>query len=198
MKGVKQYVVIGNGVAAAGCIEGIRSVDPQTPITVISKENYPVYCRPLISYCLEGKTNPQKMNYRKPDFYEKNGCRVLYGKSALRIDPDRKTVALDDGTEIPYQAVCVAAGSSPFIPPVPGYDTVERKCAFMTMDDMLTLEKAITPDSRVLIVGAGLIGLKCAEGLWSRVKSITVCDLATRVLSSILDDECAGMMQAVL
>ena len=38
---MKQYVVIGNGVAAAGCIEGIRSVDPQTPITVISKENYP-------------------------------------------------------------------------------------------------------------------------------------------------------------
>lgn len=198
MKGVKQYVVIGNGVAAAGCIEGIRSVDPQTPITVISKENYPVYCRPLISYCLEGKTNPQKMNYRKPDFYEKNGCQVLYGKSAVGIDPDRKTVALDDGTEVPYTSLCVAAGSSPFIPPVPGYDTVASKCAFMTMDDMLTLEKAITPDSRVLIVGAGLIGLKCAEGLWSRVKSITVCDLATRVLSSILDDECAGMMQAVL
>ena len=46
-----------------------------------------------------------------------------------------------------------------------------------------------------MIVGAGLIGLKCAEGLYGRVSEITVCDLADRVLSSILDDECAALMQ---
>ncbi|MDD6136156.1 MAG: FAD-dependent oxidoreductase, partial [Lachnospiraceae bacterium] len=50
----------------------------------------------------------------------------------------------------------------------------------------------------VLIVGAGLIGLKCAEGLHGRVKEIVVCDLADRVLSSILDDTCAKMMQDCL
>jgi len=47
----------------------------------------------------------------------------------------------------------------------------------------------------VLIVGAGLIGLKCAEGIKERVKSITVCDLADRVLSSILDTDCASVVQ---
>lgn len=47
----------------------------------------------------------------------------------------------------------------------------------------------------MLIVGAGLIGLKCAEGLAGRVASITVCDLADRVLSSVLDAECAAVMQ---
>ena len=52
---MKQYVIIGNGIAAAGCIEGIRSVDRDGKITVVSKENHPVYCRPLISYYLEGK-----------------------------------------------------------------------------------------------------------------------------------------------
>lgn len=45
--------------------------------------------------------------------------------------------------------------------------------------------------SRVLIIGAGLIGLKCAEGIADTVKSITVVDLAPRVLSSILDDASA-------
>jgi NAD(P)H-nitrite reductase large subunit len=65
----------------------------------------------------------------------------------------------------------------------------------MTIDDALALEKAVTPESRVLIIGAGLIGLKCAEGLHGRVQQITVCDLAPRVLSSILDDKCAAMMQ---
>ena len=192
------YVIIGNGVAAAGCIEGIRSIDKVTPITVISAETHPVYCRPLISYYLEGKTDTTRMNYRPEDFYEKNGCEVLYGQKAQRIDPNEKTVLLTDGTAIPYTAVCVAAGSSPFVPGFEGLDGVEKKFSFMTLDDALALEQALTPESRVLIVGAGLIGLKCAEGIAERVGSITVCDLAPRVLSSILDETCAGMMQAEL
>ena len=53
---MKRYVIVGNGIAAAGTIEGIRSVDREGSITVISAENHPVYCRPLISYYLEGKT----------------------------------------------------------------------------------------------------------------------------------------------
>lgn len=192
---MKQYVIIGNGVAAAGCIEGIRSVDTQGNITVVSGENRPVYCRPLISYYLEGKTDPERMNYRSPDFYEKTGCSVLYGRKAVKIDSGAKTVTLDDGMVLDYDEVCVAAGSSPFVPPFAGLDTVEKKFSFMTLDDTLALEAAIDKTSRVLIVGAGLIGLKCAEGLRDRVAEITVCDLADRVLSSILDRECAAMMQ---
>ena len=192
---MKQYIVIGNGVAAVGCIEGIRSVDKDSKVTVVSEENHPVYCRPLISYYLENKTDIEHMNYRAADFYEKMDCEVLYGKKAIRIDVDAKKVVLDDGTELPYTQACVATGSAPFIPPFEGLDTVEKKFSFMTLDDTFALEKAINKDSKVLIVGAGLIGLKCAEGLHGRVASITVCDLADRVLSSILDTDCAGIVQ---
>ena len=195
---MKRYVIIGNGVAAAGCIEGIRSVDTEGEITVISAEKHEVYCRPLISYYLEGKTDLTRMSYRAEDFYSKNGVRVIYGESATAINPDDSTVTVSDGTVLPYDAVCVAAGSSPFVPPMEGLDTVEKKYSFLTLDDALALEQAITPESRVLIVGAGLIGLKCAEGIQERVASITVCDLANRVLSSILDDECAALMQKKL
>lgn len=195
---MKNYVIIGNGIAAAGCIEGIRSVDSEGKITVISEENHPVYCRPLISYYLEGRTDIEKMNYRAPDFYKKNGCKVLYGQKAVKILKSKKSVELCNGKVLKYDKLCVAAGSSPFVPPFEGLDNVEEKYSFMTLDDALTLEKAVSEDSRVLIIGAGLIGLKCAEGLHGRVKSITVCDLAPRVLSSILDDECAGMMQRKL
>ena len=192
---MKQYVIIGNGVAAAGCIEGIRSVDKDSKITVVSEENHPVYCRPLISYYLENKTDPERMNYRSADFYEKMGCDVFYGKKVIRIDADSKKVVLDDDAELPYTEVCVATGSAPFVPPFEGLDTVEKKFSFMTLDDTFSLEKAINKDSKVLIVGAGLIGLKCAEGLHGRVASITVCDLADRVLSSILDTDCAAIVQ---
>ena len=47
-----KYVIIGNGTAAVACIEGIRSLDKTGGITVISGENRPAYCRPLISYYL--------------------------------------------------------------------------------------------------------------------------------------------------
>ena len=192
---MKEYLVIGNGTAAVGCIEGIRSLDREGTITVVSAENHAVYSRPLISYYLEGKTDLERMKYRPDGFYEKNGCRVLYGRRAVSLDPEKKAVSLDDGAVLSYDALCVAAGSRPFVPPFEGLDTVKNKFSFMTLDDALALEAALNKDARVLIVGAGLIGLKCAEGIRARVASITVCDLADRVLSSILDADCASVVQ---
>lgn len=192
---MKQYVIVGNGIAAAGCIEGIRTHDPGSKIVVISKERRPVYCRPLISYYLEGKTTLDKFGYRPESFYRDHGCEVLYGETAERIDYPQRLVLLQNGRELPFSALCVATGSAPFIPAFDGLDTVAARFSFMTPDDALALEKAVDAKSRVLIIGAGLIGLKCAEGLRGRAKSITVCDLADRVLSSILDADTAPMVQ---
>ena len=195
---MKNYVIIGNGTAAVGTVEGIRSVDRSVAITVISEEKHHVYCRPLISYYLEGKTDLERIKYRPDGFYEENGCKVIYGKRAVAVDPDKKTVTLDDGSKLCYDELSVCTGSSPFVPPFEGLDTVDKKSGFMTLDDALKIEAEVSENSRVLIVGAGLIGLKCAEGLCTRVRSIAVCDLADRVLSSILDEKCAKYMQHVL
>ena len=192
---MKKYVIIGNGIAAAGCIEGIRSVDNSGEITVISEEPHKVYCRPLISYYLEGKADLSRISYRGEDFYDRMNCTVLYGKKAVHIHKDTQKIELDDGTKLDYTSLCIATGSSPFVPPMEGLDLVKDKFSFQTLDDALSLEKQLTPSSRVLIIGAGLIGLKCAEGILDRVGSVTVIDLAGRVLSSILDDECASLMQ---
>lgn len=192
---MKKYVIIGNGVAAIGCIEGIRSIDPEGEITIVSEENHPVYCRPLISYYLEKKTDLVRMSYRDADFYDRMHCNVLYGRKAIRIDKENKVVELDDATVLPYSKLCLATGSSPFLPSFDGLETVPEKYAFLTLDDALALEAAITPTSRVLIIGAGLIGLKCAEGICERVGSVTVCDLADRVLSSILEEDAASIVQ---
>ncbi len=192
---LSKYVIIGNGVAAVGCIEGIRKFDTEGKITIISEENHPVYCRPLISYYLEGKTDLDRINYRSKDFYDEMNCEVLYGRTAISIDDSQKTVLLDNQSSISYDKLCIATGSSPFVPPFAGLESVENKFSFMTLDDMLALDKSTSKDSRVLIVGAGLIGLKCAEGLSGKVQSITVCDLADRILSSILDSECAQVIQ---
>ncbi len=194
---MSEYLIIGNGIAAAGCIEGIRSRDSESSITVVSAEEHHVYSRPLISYYLEGKTDLERMLYRPRDFYEKNGVRLIFGR-AVKCDTKKRTVTLADKQKLSFDKLCLCTGSSPFVPPFESLETVEKRFTFMTLDDSLALEKALTPESRVLIVGAGLIGLKCAEGIAERAGSITVCDLADRVLSSILDSECAAVMQAHL
>lgn len=192
---MKEYVIIGNGVAATGCIEGIRSLDKEGNITVISGENHHVYGRPLISYYLQNKTDLENMKYRPDEFYEDNNCRVLFGRQAKSINKQYLTVTLDDGDELKADKICIATGSRPFVPPFEGLGAVENKFGFMTLDDTLNLEKVLAKNARVLIIGAGLIGLKCAEGIKERVGHITVCDLADRVLSSILDNDCAKFVQ---
>jgi NAD(P)H-nitrite reductase large subunit len=190
------YVIIGNSAAAIGCIEGIRQVDKKGEITIISDEAHHTYSRPLISYLLKGKTDRQKMKYRPESFYDDNKVKTVFGKAVTKIDKNAKKVVLEDNREINYDKLLVATGSAPFVPPITGLDTVTNKFTFMTLDDEIALEKAITEDSRVLIVGAGLIGLKCAEGLHHKVKSLTVIDLANRILPSILDETGSDIMKA--
>lgn len=192
---MKRYVIVGGGIAGIHCVEGIRSRDPEGSITLISAEAESNYGRPLISYYLEGKTDEARMSYRGPDFYEKNRVRVLHGVAAKTLHPEGKTLRLSDGELLPYDALCVAAGSSPFVPPMKGLETVEKKFSFMTLADARALEAAVTPESRVLIIGGGLIGLKCAEGLYAHTRRLTVCDLAPHVLSSILQPESAAIIE---
>ena len=192
---MNRYVIIGNGTAAVGCIEGIRTVDKAGSITVISSENRPAYCRPLISYLLEDKTTEKKMSYRSDNFYSDNGCTVMYNTNACEIDTDKKCVLTDTSSFVPYDKLCIATGSSPFVPPMENLDKVEKKFSFLTLDDAVELKKTVTTSSKILIVGAGLIGLKCAEGLHAITKDITVCDLSDHILSSILDFDDAMLVQ---
>lgn len=189
-----QYVIIGNSTAATFAIEGIRAIDRAGSITVISDETRPAYGRPLISYYLYGRIKLENTDYRSASFYTDNGVTLKYGVRAEKIDPKKKTVALSDGSTIGYDKLLVATGSSPLVPPADGLDTVKYH-TFMTMDAALALEKELSPEKRVLVVGAGLIGLKCVEGILDRVGSVTVVDLAARILPSILDEEGSAIVQ---
>lgn len=190
-----EYVIIGNSAAAVGCIEGIRQVDQTGGITVISDEKYHTYSRPLISYLLLGETTEANMYYRPADFYKKNNVTFMPGKTVTAIDPKAHQICLDDGAKISYDKLLYATGSSPFVPPMQGLERVKKQFTFMTLDSAKALDKALDSSTRVLIVGAGLIGLKCAEGIRHKVADVTVVDLAPNILSSILDEDAAAMMQ---
>ena len=154
-----RYVIVGNGPAAVGCIEAIRRKDTEGSITLFSKEAEHTYSRPLISYLLEGKTDERRMRYRGPDFYRENGVDVRLGVEATAVDPQTHTVTGSDGSTAVYDKLLLATGGRPFVSPAEGLETVAYH-TFMTLADARKLEAALTRDSRVLIVGAGLIGMK--------------------------------------
>ena len=180
------YVIIGNSAAAVGTIAGIREIDSTGKITVISDEKYHTYSRPLISYWLEGRVTDKNIYYRSADFYEKNGVETVLGKKATKIDTKEKRVVLEDGLSVPYDKLMVATGSKPFVPPMKGLEKVNYH-TFMTLDSVKAIRSEIKKGMKVLIIGAGLIGLKAAEALSAYETDITVIDLADRILPSILD-----------
>ena len=190
-----RYVIIGNSAAGIGGGEGIRQIDKDGDITVISSEGHHTYSRPLISYLLMGKATHEKMLYRNQDFYVKNNCKLLTNTLVTEIEQKKQEVVLSNGRRIIYDRLLVATGSSAFVPPFYGLETVTSKHTFMSLDDANNLAKAIDKKKKVLIIGAGLIGLKCAEGILDKVAEIKVIDMAPRILSSILNDEGAEIVQ---
>ncbi len=190
---MSKYVIIGNSAAAIGTIEGIRSVDTEGTITLISDEKHHTYSRPLISYYLLGKVEEKKMLYRDKDFYKKNGVETKLGVRAAKIG--KNSVTLENGEEVPFEKLMVATGSKPFVPPMEGYDSVKNSFTFMTLDSVKEIKKKLHKTSRVLIIGAGLIGLKAAEAVEGTVAKLTVIDLADRILPSILDADAGKIMQ---
>ncbi|HIZ77069.1 MAG TPA: FAD-dependent oxidoreductase [Firmicutes bacterium] len=189
------YVIIGNSAAAIGCVEAIRKVDQESKIILISKEKEFTYSRPLISYYLGGEVKADAMGYRSPSFYQDMDCKTYLGAAAESIDPELKIVSLVNGEDISYDKLLVATGGSPIVPPIEGLDQVKERHLFQSMEDALTLEKALSPKKDVLILGGGLIGLKCAEGIGKKAKSITVVDREPQILCSILDEEGAYYVQ---
>ncbi len=158
------YVIVGNSAAAVGCVEGIRSVDQEGKITVLSQEPYHTYSRPLISYLLEGKTDLERMKYRPDSFYEELGCDVKLGVTVTEISPEEHQVKLFHWRGNPLRQ---AAGSHRLHPLRSVHGRTGNGGAEIHLSFPGRRQGAGTgpdPESRVLILGAGLIGLKCAEG----------------------------------
>jgi NAD(P)H-nitrite reductase large subunit len=192
-----EYVIIGNSAAAIGAVEGIRKVDADNPITIIAAEPYHTYSRPLISYYLAGKVSEDKMYYRPRDYYEKYGVNFRGGVAASGIDVEQKKVILADGTEVSYDKLLIATGGKPFIPPMEGLNK-EHIYTFQKWDDVKAIGQVARIGKKAVIIGAGLIGMKAAEALYYAGVDVTVVELANRVLSSILDEKAASIVQDVM
>lgn len=188
------YVIVGNSAAAVGAVEGIRSVDREGKISIFSKEPYPAYSRPLISYYLSGKVTAEKMYYRDSDFYDRMQVVAHLGTEVQALKLKEKMVELTTGEKVQYDRLLIATGGKPISPPIPGRE-YSGVSTFLTWDDVKELGEGLYPGIKVVVIGAGLIGLKATEALVKREATVTVAELSNRILSAILDEESALIVQ---
>ena len=194
-----EYLIIGNSAGAIGAIEAIREVDKNGSMAVVSDERHHVYGRPMISYYLANQIEIDKIFYRPPDFYEKKGVDAILGRKAVNIDLDRRTVALDDGDELGFEKLLLAAGGKPIVPEIKGLENHEF-FTFLTLDSSTKIREKLASENieTAVVLGGGLIGLKAAEALVQRGVHVKVVELADRVLGPVLDEQASSMIQSVL
>jgi len=190
-----EYLIIGNSCAGTNCADKIRAIDKTGNITILSEEPFEAYGRPLISYYLAGKYDMSLMKYKPADFYAIKKINVVLNCRAENIDVKNKEVKCSNNKTYKYDKLLIATGSVPFVPPVKGIENHKNVFTFLNLEEAKKIEKVITPKSKVVIVGAGLIGLKAAEALAGKVGQIAVLDLADRLMASVLDKKTASIMQ---
>ena len=189
-----KYVIIGASAAGLAAAEAVRKYDAQGTVTVLTEEEYMPYSRPSISYYLKGKVKESNMTLRKSAFYKEKKIDVITSSKVTAIDTEKKIVKAGR-KNYPYDKLCLCTGSKPFVPPM---DNVEGKANALTFLDLKATKavKTLANDkTRAVVIGAGLIGMKAAEGLVKICKSVDVVELAPRVLPSILDAKSAKQVK---
>ena len=183
---MKKYVIIGASAAGLACAEEIRKNDKNGSITILTKESYLPYSRPSISYYLKGVVKEKDMLLRKPSYYKANGIEIVTGAEVKAIDRKAKTVKAGRKT-YPYDKLCLCTGSKPFVPPMKNVPGKENALTFLDLESTKAVKAKANENTKAVVIGAGLIGMKAAEGLSKICKSVDVVELSPRILPSILD-----------
>lgn len=162
---MKQVVVVGNGMAGARVVEELLRRDPSLEVTVFGAERQPAYNRILLSDVLAGKRPAAEVALRAVD-----GAVRRLGTEVVGIDREARTVHAADGTVTPYDALVLATGSLPVVPPVQGVAGPDGKLldgvfVFRTLEDCDAIAARAKRSKRAIVVGGGLLGLEAARGL---------------------------------
>lgn len=202
----KRIVVIGGGMAAARLVEGLvaRGLGPQT--TVLAEEQHAPYNRILLSAVLEGTHRPGALALREKQWYADRGVDLRLNSLVVDIHRDRHEVELADRTIVPYDAVVLATGAIPTLPPIRGVVRMDgsldpRVQAFRSLDDCGRLLALLNRQSlhdhprSAVIVGGGLLGLQVARALAVRGIETEIVEGRDHLLSSQVDESAGKVLK---
>lgn len=151
------YLIIGGGMTGAAAVEGIRSIDPQGSIVMLSAEKHLPYNRPPLSKGL-WKGKPLDSIWRK---ISAENTEIILGRQAVELEPDRKIVRDDQGEAYAYDKLLLATGGTPRRLPFGG----DEVTYYRDLEDYRRLRSLTGPHARFGVIGGGFIGSEIAAAL---------------------------------
>jgi nitrite reductase (NADH) large subunit len=204
----RTVVVVGHGMVGHRFVEALRSRDTESTwkVVVLSEEAEAAYDRVGLSSYV-GAWDRSALALTGNTYAGDELVDLRLGTRADHIDRDSRKVTTSDGDVIAYDELVLATGSYPFVPPVPGHDSVG--CfVYRTLDDLdgirSAAEQAIaraTAEGRTangLVVGGGLLGLEAANAL--RLLGLTphVVEFAPRLMPLQVDEGGGAVLKRLI
>lgn len=159
------YVIIGGGIAGVAAAETIRAHDHEGSIALISREPLPLYSRVMLPWYVRGKLNREQVFLRNVADYEKKGITLFLDHEAAGVNLERHEVHTNTGRIFSYRALLISTGGMPARWRAEGgeHPLVHRLQTIEDADRLRNTLETLNPQSNVLVIGCGFIGLEFIE-----------------------------------
>jgi len=190
-------VVVGAGQAGSALVAKLRALDFAGPITLIGEEGVPPYQRPPLSkkYLL-GEMELERLYLRPESYYAENGIALKMADTAVAIDLTDKAV-IAGGEAIRYDKLALCTGSVPRRLPGSIGGELDGVHVVRTLADVDAMAPEFVKDRRVLIVGGGYIGLEAAAVAAKLGLTVTLVEMAERILQRVAAPETSDYFRAL-
>ncbi len=181
----KSIVIIGGGQAAAQACASLRLFGFDGDITLIGDESALPYQRPPLSKAyMKGELAEERLYFKLEAWYQDQNIDTILSTRATRIDRDARTVSLEHGGSVAYDALIIATGSRPRALPVEGAD-LDGVFDLRDLADVERIRPRMIAGQKLVIVGAGYIGLEAAAVARQMGLDVTVLEMEDRVLARV-------------
>jgi NAD(P)H-nitrite reductase large subunit len=188
-----RHVIVGGGTAGLNAVTTIRQYDRgQSEIYWVSSEQ--PYARMVLPYYLKGSISETHCYTARPSRLMQLGVEPFFGRRAVKLDTQAHVLTLDDGTEMTYDDILIATGSSAVRAPVPGADR-EGVHSFWTLDQAKGVIRNLSEGCHVVMVGAGFIAFTILNSIIARGAKLTVVEIAPQILPRMIDQQGAAMVE---
>src|SRR5437773_925869 len=188
-----RHLIIGGGTAGINAMRTIREEEStRSEITLVSAER--PYSRMVLPYYLDRSIAESHVFTATAKVLADWGVKTHLGRRAAALDAKASVCTLDDGAKVEYDDCLIATGSSAVRAPVPGADGPGVH-SFWTLDEARGVIAAIKPGSHVVMVGAGFIAFTILNSILSLGATLTIVELAPRILPRMIDDTGAKLVE---
>ena len=185
LTGASRIVVIGGGQAGAQALQSLRQGGYAGALTLVGDEPALPYQRPPLSKAyMKGEMTEERLYFRPAPWYQDQDIEVILSTPAKSIDRANRTVELAHGGHLDYDALIIATGSRPRVLPIKGA-TLHGVHDLRDLSDVERIRPNMVAGRKMVIVGAGYIGLEAAAVARQMGLDVTVLEMAPRVLARV-------------